>query len=154
VQAALDAARADAAAAAERASALQGELDEARALLAAAQGAAVVDTRRSLEDEELFSTLTAEKKDAEARVLLLEGNVASLQVGHVGPLVVDVFGLVLSLLLLLLTLMSWRRGDRQAMLTEMEVVNERMSRAKAAEAEDVDADLQVTSRPGPYLASI
>jgi hypothetical protein len=33
------------------------------------------------------------------------------------------------------------------MLTEMEVVNERMSRAKAAEAEDVDADLQVTSRP-------
>ena len=29
------------------------------------------------------------------------------------------------------------------MLTEMEVVNERMSRAKAAEAEDVDADLQV-----------
>ena len=80
MQAALDAARADAAAAAQRASALQGELDEARALLAAAQGAAVVDTRRSLEDEELFSTLTAEKKDAEARVLLLEGNVASLQV--------------------------------------------------------------------------
>ena len=84
MQAALDAARADAAAAAQRASALQGERDEARALLAAAQGAAV-DTRRSLEDEELFSTLTAEKKDAEARVLLLEGNVASLQVS---PLVV------------------------------------------------------------------
>ena len=50
--------------------------------------------------------------------------------------------------------MSWRLGAWQAMLTEMEVVNERMSRAKAAEAEDVDADLQVTSRPGPYLAPI
>ena len=61
---------------------------------------------------------------------------------------------MLSPLLLLLTLMSWRLGAWQAMLTEMEVVNERMSRAKAAEAEDVDADLQVTSRPGPYLAPI
>ena len=86
LKAALDTARADAAAAAaaaaQRDAAAQAELKELKEAqaVAAAAPAPAVDTRRSLEDEELFSTLAAEKKDAEARALLLEGNVASLQV--------------------------------------------------------------------------